>query len=146
MVLQNPKSVQIEWFFSLPPAAVWSGWTDEAMVRRWFGSDPAGRVLSAQLDVRVGGRFEVRFMDSTGAEHVCRGVYVEVKPASKLSFSWNWRSEPGIETLVTVELTPKGTGTQMQFEHGRLIETSLHDYAAGWQRTFEKLAGVLLSK
>ena len=125
MILQEPKSVQIERYFSVPPKAVWCGWTDAAMVRRWFGSDPAGKVLSAQLDVRIGGRFEVSFMDSDGAKHICSGVYVEVEPESKLSFSWKWRSEPGIETFVKVQLTPHGAGTQMGFEHDRLIEASM---------------------
>ena len=86
------------------------------------------------------------FRDSSGIEHTCRGVYVEVEPGSKLSFSWNWRSEPGIESLVAVRLKPEGEGTLMQFEHAHLVDGSAHDYAAGWRRTFEKLASVLSVK
>ena len=113
------------------------------MVSRWFGSDPAGKVLAAELDVRPDGRFEVTFRDSSGTEHTCSGVYVDVEPELKLSFSWHWRSEPGIDSFVTVRLTPQGEGTQMQFEHSRLVDGSTHNYAAGWRQTFDKLEKVL---
>lgn len=141
--MPNSQSIQIERYFSAELGAVWRGWTDPAMVSRWFGSDPAGKVLAAELDVRPGGRFEVTFRDSSGTEHTCGGVYVEVELEAKLSFSWHWRSEPGIESFVTVRLSPQGRGTLMHFEHAHLIEASAHDYAAGWRRTFDKLASAL---
>lgn len=143
MVRPQPASVRIERSFNAPPTAVWRAWTDPKMVSRWFGSDPAGKVLSARLEVRIQGQFEVTFADSNGSEHTCSGTYLEVLPAAKLSFTWHWRSEPGIETSVQVWLEPKGAGTHMRFEHSGLNATSTHDYAAGWQRTFEKLARVL---
>jgi uncharacterized protein YndB with AHSA1/START domain len=141
--MPDSKSVQLERYFSALPLTVWRGWTEPEMVSRWFGSDPAGKVLAVQLDVRPSGRFEVTFRDSSGIEHTCGGVYVDVMPESKLSFSWHWRSEPGIQSFVTVQLKPHGEGTNMHFEHSHLIDGSTHDYAAGWRRTFEKLAIVL---
>ncbi|MBL9207034.1 MAG: SRPBCC domain-containing protein [Opitutaceae bacterium] len=143
MVPPPPTSVRIERSFSASPDAVWRAWTDAKMVSRWFGSDPAGRVLAARMEVRSQGPFEVTFADSDGSEHTCSGTYLEVSPVSKLSFSWHWQSEPGIETFVQVSLDPLGAGTRMWFEHAGLNATSTHDYAAGWQRTFEKLARVL---
>ena len=141
--MSDPQSIQIERTFSVPTGAVWRAWTDATMVSRWFGSDPAGKVVTAQLDARPGGRFEVSFRDSSGAEHTCSGVYVVVGPESKLSFSWQWRSEPGVESFVTVRLKPQGGGTLMQFEHSRLGEGSTHNYGVGWRATFDKLANVL---
>ena len=55
-----------------------------------------------QLGLRRGGSFEVSFMDSDGTEHTCSGVYADVQPETKLSFSWRWKSEPGVETFVSV--------------------------------------------
>jgi uncharacterized protein YndB with AHSA1/START domain len=140
---QKPTSVQINRIFNVPPEAVWRAWTEESMVRRWFGSDPEGTVLSAKLDVRTGGRFEVTFADSNGTEHTCGGVYAEAEPASKLSFTWQWGNEPGVETFVTVQLQPESSGTMMRFEHARLFEASMHNYEAGWQQTFDKLERAL---
>ena len=43
-----------------PPAKVYAAWTDPALMARWWGPD-AGPVLSAEADVRPGGRFSVVF-------------------------------------------------------------------------------------
>lgn len=142
--MAKPDSVQIEREFAATPAEVWRAWTDSTLVRRWFGSDPAGKVLAASLDVRVEGSFAVTFVDSDGTEHTCSGEYREVQPTTTLGFSWRWRSEPGVETAVTVSLEPVGRmETRMVFEHAKLGAASLHDYAAGWRRTFDKLERVL---
>jgi uncharacterized protein YndB with AHSA1/START domain len=110
----------------------------------WFGSDPEGKVLKAELEVRPGGKFEVTFQDSDLTEHICSGMYEEVLPLNKLTFSWHWKSEPGIESFITLLLTPEGKSTKMQFEHKNLGSGSEHDYAKGWQNTFSKLERMLM--
>jgi len=137
------NSVQISWRFEAPPARVWAAWTEPEAVRQWFGSDPNGKVLSAALNPQVGSEFEVTFADSDGTQHTASGVYQQVEPHRQLIFTWNWKSEPGIETLISISLTPEGTGTQMQFEHSGLVQASSHDYAYGWRSTFQKFEKVL---
>lgn len=139
----TPKSVRIAWTFAAPPAAVWAAWTEAGAVRQWFGSDPEGEVLEADLDVRPGGRFAVTFADRDGTQHTARGVYRRVVPHSVLEFSWGWDSEPGVTTVVTILLAADGDGTSMQFEHGNLIHASSHDYASGWRSTFGKIENVI---
>src|SRR5690606_21242276 len=134
----NASSVRITWHVAAPPEDVWAVWTEPEAVRQWFGSDPKGKVLDATLDVRVGGRFEVKFADGDGTEHTAEGVYQAVEPHRLLKFTWSWKSEPGVETLVTVSLLREGSGTRMEFEHGGLIQASSHDYGAGWRSTFQK--------
>ena len=138
-----PNAVEIVESFDAPPSQVWRAWTDRTWVSRWFGSNAGGRVLEAQLDVRPGGRFSVTFSDADGTEHTSHGEYVDVQPLNKLSFTWEWKSEPGVQTLVTVTLAPEGNGTRMRFEHSRLFQVSAHDYASGWRSTFAKLEQVL---
>jgi uncharacterized protein YndB with AHSA1/START domain len=139
----GPESVRIAWTFAAPPAAVWAAWTDADAVRQWFGSDPEGEVLEAELDVRPGGRFAVTFADRDGTQHTARGVYRRVEPHRVLEFSWGWDSEPGVTTAVTIRLAADGDGTRMQFEHGNLVQASSHDYASGWRSTFDKIEKVL---
>src|SRR5690606_2283663 len=44
--------------FAAPPERVWRAWTEPAALKQWFG--PADQpVASAELDVRVGGRFRI---------------------------------------------------------------------------------------
>jgi uncharacterized protein YndB with AHSA1/START domain len=135
----SDKSITIETIINSPVEKVWSAWTDPALILHWFGSDPNGVGVSAKLDVRRGGEFQVTFKDADQTEHTCSGVYLDVQVFRKLSFSWMWKSEPGVESLVTVSLTPVGNGTQMQFEHANLGNESKHNYLKGWESTFLKL-------
>ena len=113
------------------------------MILQWFGSDPDGRGVKATLDVRPGGHFEVTFQNSDGAEYNCFGVYREVQAPKLLTFTWEWKSEPGVESFVTVLLTSEGNFTRMHFEHANLGTASVHDYLPGWRSTFEKLERLL---
>ncbi len=139
------RSLTIDWHFDDPPERVWRAWTDPDWVARWFGSDPKGEVLRAELDARQGGRFEVSFRDSDGTQHTASGVYQHVQRPVDISFTWSWASEPGIETLVTVRLEPDGAGTKMRFTHSRLGYATTHDYAIGWRSTFAKMQTVIAS-
>jgi uncharacterized protein YndB with AHSA1/START domain len=132
-------AVLIEKTINAPLEEVWKAWTDPALIKNWFGSDLNGKVLNAKLDVQPGCSFEITFVDSDLTEHTCSGIYHEVQKFSKLSFSWMWKSEPGIESDITLMLTAEGVATKMQFEHANLAGTSQHDYLSGWQRTFLKL-------
>ncbi len=142
----SPQSVHIDWTFAATPVQVWAAWTEPSFVRQWFGSNPEGKVLDAYLDVRPGGRFEVTFADEDGTQHTAQGIYRRVEQPHLLQFSWGWKSEPGIETAITVSLFPEGRGTKMQFEHSGLIHKSSHDYESGWRSTFAKIEKVLASR
>jgi len=122
---------------------VWKAWTDPTVIMKWFGSDPNGKVLDAKLDVRAGGYFEVTFIDSDLTEHTCSGVYHEVQPFRRLSFTWHWKTEPGVESFIRLTLTPESDITRMQLEHSNLGVGSKHDYIKGWQSTFAKLERLL---
>lgn len=139
----NNNAIAIETTINAPIESVWQAWTDADRVLKWFGSDPKGYGVSAKLDVRLGGYFEVTFNNSDGAEHMCSGFYTDVEPLRKLSFSWRWKSEPGIESFVTVLLSPEDSRTRMNFEHANLGNASEHDYLYGWNSTFQKLDRLL---
>ena len=91
------------------------------------------------MDVQPGGSFEITFKDSNGTEHTCSGIYKDVQPYQKLSFSWMWKSEPGVRSFVTVLFAPNGNNTLMKFEHAGVGYASAHNYAKGWEDTFLKL-------
>lgn len=133
------ESVKIEVSFNAPIQNVWSAWTDPARVLRWFGSDPNGVGINAKLDVRKKGKFEITFQDSDHTEHTCSGHYQEISEPGKLIFTWKWKSEPDVESLVSVFLTPHGDRTQMQFEHEGVGTKSIHNYVSGWKGAFAKL-------
>lgn len=139
----DKDKVTLDLLLHAPLTAVWQAWTDGNMILQWFGSDPDGRGVKAMLDVRPGGYFEVTFQNSDGAEHNCFGVYKEVQAPKLLTFTWEWKNEPGAESFVTVLLAPEGNFTRMHFEHANLGTASAHDYSPGWRSTFEKLERLL---
>jgi uncharacterized protein YndB with AHSA1/START domain len=142
---KSDESVHIEVKLPASVTDVWNAWTDPTLVLKWFGSDPRGVGLKASMDVRPGGKFEISFRGSDGIEHTCFGVYLEVEEPAELTFTWEWKSEPGVESLVTIVLTPRGENTQMQFEHAQVGSASAHDYLTGWTLTFDKLKNLLRS-
>lgn len=135
--------IHIETIFHAAIDKVWEAWTD-ANAMTWFGSDADGQVLKARIDARPGGSFEITFQNSDKTEHTCYGVYEDVRQPNKLSFSWKWKSEPGVRSFVTVLLSSAGKDTtKMNFSHVDVGNASAHDYKKGWQSTFLKLNRIL---
>ena len=135
----DTEKVQLEILLPASIGEVWKAWTEPDRISKWFGSDPNGKVLKAMLNVCPGGFFEVTFKDSNQTEHTCFGVYSIVREFSSLAFSWNWKSEPGVESFVTVALISEAKFTRMLFWHENLGKGSQHNYQEGWKSTFLKL-------
>lgn len=136
-------AVIIEEVFDTSVENVWRAWTDPEIILKWFGSDPQGRGVSAKLDVQKDGKFEVTFHDGDNTEHTCSGTYNQVQKYSKLSFSWQWKNEPGAISFVTLMFREINNATQMRFTHSNLGFASAHNYEQGWRATFEKLKRTL---
>jgi len=62
---------------------VFAAWGSAEHVKRWF-SPETFTVPEAIVEMRVGGRFDVRMRSPTGEEHWVRGTFVEVSPHTRL--------------------------------------------------------------
>jgi len=124
-----------------PPAKVYAAWTDPEKIARWFG--PAQVVagsVRADIDARIGGRYRVSFKMADGGHNEVAGVYREMVPNQKLSFSWAWHSTPERESQVTVSLKPDGDGTLLTLLHEQLFDSAARDgHEGGWIGTLDKL-------
>ncbi len=122
-----------------PPATVYAAWTDPQQIMRWWGPE-GGEMLSAETDVRVGGRFHMAFRTPDGERHDVSGVYREVVPDAKLVFTWAWRSTPERESLVTVALEHDGDGTVLTLAHEQFFDAAARDrHRYGWTGALDKL-------
>jgi uncharacterized protein YndB with AHSA1/START domain len=133
------ESVKMVIKFNASVKDLWQSWTSPAHIKRWFGSDPNGWVSEANLDVKITGKYSISFADSDGATHTCKGIYRDVIKYERLVFSWEWKSEPGHESLVKIFFKEIDSATRMKFEHSNLNPQSLHGYSDGWKGAFEKL-------
>ena len=71
-------SLTIKRRFNAPPAKVFAAWTDPEKLKHWMGGREIGSV-TAEADVRVGGRFRIVMQKSSdGEQHDVSGVYREV--------------------------------------------------------------------
>lgn len=137
---QERPSVNFTRHYKASPEKVWQAWTDPQALARWFGPDSESVVSVADLDVRVGGRYHIRFGVPGGEVHDVSGVYQEVVPTQKLVFSWAWKSTPERVSQVTVMLRPWGGGTELTFVHEKFFDQAARDsHNQGWTGAFARL-------
>lgn len=120
------------------PERVFAAITRPEQMLLWWGPD-AGPTLSVDADVRPGGRFSIVFRLLDGSEHNPTGVYQEVVPGRKLSFTWEWRGSSEPDSLVTFRLRPSPEGTELTLTHERLPEAARDSHEAGWSGLLDKL-------
>ena len=110
----------------------------------WWGPDDLP-VLSAEADVRVGGRFRVHFETADGARHVCAGEFLEVKAPERIVMSWTWASggepeEGQAVSRVEMQLRPIDIGTELTLTHATLRNNpSRASHTRGWDGALDKL-------
>ena len=125
------------------PEKVYAAWTEPEKLTQWFGPD-AGKVVSAEADVRVGGRYRVVFHTMDGEQHDVSGTYDAVVPNVKLSFSWMWRTMPERESHVTLTFKPEGEGTLLTLLHEQFFDEAARDgHREGWTGALDKLERLL---
>ena len=98
----------------------------------WQGS-------AAELDPRPGGIFKMSMPDG----RIARGQYIELKPFSKVVFSWGWVDMPGLppgSTTVTVDLLSNDDGTLIRLTHEGLGPDEAAMHAMGWNHYLPRLA------
>jgi uncharacterized protein YndB with AHSA1/START domain len=121
------------------PAKIWAAITEPEQMLQWWGPD-AGPTLSAEADVRPGGRFSIVFRLLNGEEHNPTGVYREVVPQKKLVFTWEWPGMPERVSLVTFLLEALDGGTKLTLIHEQLPdEEARKSHEAGWSGLLDKL-------
>jgi uncharacterized protein YndB with AHSA1/START domain len=124
-----------------PPAKVYAAWTDPEKIARWFGpSQVVAGSVRADIDARIGGRYRISFQVQDGKHHEVAGVYREMVPNQRLTFSWAWHSTPERESQVTVSLKPDGDGTLLTLHHEQMFDEAARDgHESGWIGTLDKL-------
>lgn len=87
-----------------PRAAVFEAWTDAELFRQWWVPQSFGlKLLSCEIDARVGGGYRLTFDVGAAEPMAFFGRYLEVSPPARLA----WTNEEGdggtVVTTVTFE-------------------------------------------
>lgn len=115
-------------------------WTKPDLMVRWMSPFPGVVDCEARSDLRPGGAFSL-IMSSAEASREVAGTYVEIDRPRKLVFTWIGPLTNNVNTLVTVELTPRGDETDLVLTHERLPTSAIHEgHTKGWGHILDHLA------
>jgi uncharacterized protein YndB with AHSA1/START domain len=132
--------------FAATAEEVFDAWTNPEVLQRWWAARPSWTSPGCEVDLRVGGSYVLRMLDSeTGEVYAVGGEYREVVRPHRLVYTWCWQGDdgphPGHVSLVTVEFRGEGDATTVVLEHSGLpSEQSRRRHGDGWRGTFANLA------
>jgi len=128
--------------FAAPRTKVFEAWTKPEVIRQWFAASPDMEPTIAEIDLRIGGKYRIGMRNVTkNISHVAKGVYKEIVPNERISFTWSWEEDPDEpESLVTIEFRDAGTATEMNFMHSRFASKQRRDeHEGGWNGCFTRM-------
>jgi uncharacterized protein YndB with AHSA1/START domain len=115
-------------------------WTKPDLMVRWMSPYPGAVDCKASCDLRPGGAFSL-VMSSEGSSREVSGTYVQIDRPRKLMFTWIGPLTNNENTLVTVELNPRGDETDLVVTHERLPTHAIREgHTIGWANIMDHLA------
>ena len=130
----RPLRATVERQIAVSANALFKAWTTEQF-DRWFAAP--GTVLM-KPEVNSPYFFEARF---DGERHPHYGRFLELEPDRLVKMTWlTADGTRGVETVVTVELIPSGTGTLVRLTHeGFADEQSRDGHQEAWPMGLDAL-------
>ncbi len=129
--------------YSASPARVYEAWTTSELLARFLGpGDVQARV--PEFDARIGGRFRIEMHRPDAEAYVAYGEIRELVPNARIVMTWTWEEDDPAderETMLTIELTPNGTGTDLELTHTQLASLDSRErHAEGWNAILDQFA------
>jgi uncharacterized protein YndB with AHSA1/START domain len=144
------REVVITRILDAPRDLVFRAWTEPRRMQRWFGPKHFTNPV-CELDVRVGGAWQVVMQGPDGTQYPCGGVYREIVPPERLVFTniaLDAAGKPLLDGLTTVTFAEQDGKTKLTLTTrmtGLAPHTApmLEGMEAGWSQSLDKLAETL---
>jgi uncharacterized protein YndB with AHSA1/START domain len=140
---QPRTSIEVERHLPHPPERVYAAWLDAGSAGRWLFATPGGEMVVAQVDARVGGRFN--FTDRRVGEDIEHsGEYLELDPPRRIVFTFGVPKYTSELTTVTVAIAPDGNGgCRLALTHDGIWLDYAERNIQGWTAILGGLASAL---
>lgn len=152
--LQKSPPVVITRFFNAPLEKVWQAFSDEELMKEWWGPETYS-CPEAQIDFRVGGKSLLAMQDPKGDVVWSGGVYTEIIPFKKIVTTDHFADENGnpisassvgmpgnwpLDCLITIEFSD-GNEEQVKImiNHEGIPKEMHDDCVEGWNSSIDKL-------
>jgi uncharacterized protein YndB with AHSA1/START domain len=137
------RELVITRIFDAPPSLVFKMWTDPEHMKRWAA--PRGlTVTHGKGEMRPGGAWRSCMHTPAGEDLWLSGVYQEIVPDRKISFTHAWEDgngKRGHETLVTITLVEHAGKTKLTLHQAVFDSVASRDgHDGGWGESLDKLA------
>jgi len=149
VTLTSDTQLKVEREFDAPRQLVYRAFTTPDLIRRWW-SAKRGTVTSADVDLRVGGRWRWVMRADGGFEVAFHGEYREIVPNERLVYTETYEGVPDAVALVKATFTESDERTtltllidhQSRANRDGALKSGME---AGMQDAFDLIDGVLRS-
>ena len=126
-----------------PPERVFDAWLDSKTAGKFAFATPDGEMIKAEIDPRVGGRFNFtdRRPEMGDVEHV--GEYEVIDRPRRLVFTFAVPQFDPDYTRVTLDFVPVDGGTELTLTHQGVPEEWQESTPKGWEMILASLERAL---
>ncbi|MFQ5968808.1 MAG: SRPBCC domain-containing protein [Acidimicrobiia bacterium] len=125
---------------------VWHWFTDPDRLATW-GVGRRYNHVTIDTDLRPGGVIHHRVTGKDdGTPWVFHGVYHEIDQPNRLSYTFDWKNdwrEPPTPSLVDIEFTASGDGTEITLTHSQLPTEAVESTESHWNEFLDLLAQLI---
>jgi len=145
MAAEKPIVVCITRRFEVSAERVFDAWLDPEKARKFLFATPKGQMVSAEIDPRVGGSFNItERRGGQDAEHT--GEYLEIDRPRRLVFTMHTEKGSPDRSVVSIDIVRQGSGCELKLTHE--IDAKWAEYKdrteAGWTMILAGLAATLV--
>jgi len=125
------------------PERIFDAWTQPQLLTQWWGPKNV-TCPSAEIDLRVGGRYRIANQMSDGSTVWITGIFEEIDRPKKLAYSWSTSLQRQACERVSIFLEPQEDATQITIVHENIPTQQLViSHNAGWDGCLNGLASFI---